>query len=199
MSPDVKAFIENNIALLEAHEFDTFYEKAQQEFKYPQVHELAISLEFAGIHSLDNMTFIPEGYFMYSSAIDDYTVPKNIVRICFKAFYVSDLRVIRTNNVIELDYQAFGHCYMLTDVILDEGMQFIQDCAFEDCEELNNVIIPKSLEGFGHNVFYGCSNLTELRYKGTISEWNKIRNHEFVQEGGSYISKIICSDGIIEL
>ena len=198
LRPEVKQIIEKHITLIENEDWDTLFEKLQKEW-IPQVTgKFAETLLSCGIDPLKTLTFIPEGYFLLSG-ISKYNIPKNIKRICYKAFYASDIeKMIIPSNVFDIDQYAFEACDFLTTFIAEEGLKVISDGAFYACDELVDVTLPKSLSVLGRDVFYGCSNLTEVKYNGTVNKWEKIRNHEFINEG-NYISKIICSDGEINL
>lgn len=193
-----KEIIERNIKLIENEEWDAFFEKIQEDYIPQTVSKVARALEVANLDPLTELSFIPEGYFLLSS-IHEYTTPSNIKRICYKAFYASDVETVRvTGNVFDVGQFVFEACDFLESVTFEEGVRYIEDAVFYSCEELTTVILPKSLEVLGHNVFNGCDKLTEIVYNGTKEEWLKIRNHEFINEG-SYISRIICYDEIIEL
>ena len=194
----VKEILEKYIEWIEKEDWENFFERIQEDYIPQTVAKVARALEIAGIDPLPELSFIPEGYFLLSS-IQEYTTPANIRRICYKAFYASDVQTVHvTGNVYDLGQYVFEGCDFLESVTFDEGVKYISDAVFYSCEELTTVILPKSLEVLGHNVFNGCDKLTEIKYNGTCEEWRKVRNHEFINEG-SYISKIICSDDIIIL
>lgn len=198
LRPEVKEILEKYISLIETNQWDTFFENIQNDWIPQTIGKVAETLESAGIFPLPYMTFIPEGYFILS-LITEYTIPKNITRICYKAFCASDIeKIVIPSNVFDINQFAFEGCDFLTTFISEEGLHYIDDGCFYSCEALIHVTFPKSLKRIGHNVFNRCDNLTEIHYKGTVEEWNKISNHEFVNEG-SYVSKIICIDGEINL
>lgn len=198
LRPEVKEILEKHINLIENNEWDSFFTTIQNEWIPQVVGKVAETLERVGIFPLKYTTFIPEGYFILCP-ISEYTIPKNITRICYKAFYASDIeKIVIPSNVFDINQYAFEGCDFLTTFIAEEGLEFISDAAFYACDELVDVTLPRSLSRIGHNVFNGCSKLTEVKYNGTIDEWNKIVNREFINEG-SYIRNIICSDGTIEL
>lgn len=194
----VKELLERYIKWIEKDDWENFFERIQAEYIPQTVSKVARALETAGINPLSELSFIPEGYFLLSQ-ISEYTTPSNIKRICYKAFYASDVETVHiTGNVYDVNQFAFEGCDFLESIIFDEGVEYIDDAVFYSCEELTTVVLPKSLKRIGHNVFNGCYKLTEITYNGTCEEWQKIYNHEFINEG-TYIIKIICSDDTIIL
>lgn len=194
----VKEIIEKYIKLIEQDQWDKFFEIVQEQWIPQIVGKVAETLEKSGIFPLPYMTFIPEGYFILCG-ISSYTIPSNIQRICYKAFYASDIEeMVVPSNVYDVGQYAFEACDFLTTITFDEGVKYISDGCFYNCDELESVFLPKSIENFGHNMFNSCNKLTQINYAGTVNMWKHIRNHEFINEG-SYISRIICSDGTIEL
>lgn len=199
LRPEVKTILEKYIHLIESGKWDIFFETIQSNWVPQIVGKVAETLELANIFPLTEMTFIPEGYFYINNKLKTYVVPANITRICYKAFNASDIEKIHvTSNVYDINQSAFADCHFLETVIIDEGINYIDDTCFYSCDALDSVILPKSLKRIGHNVFNSCDVLTEIHYNGTIDDWNKIINREFIDEG-SYISKIICIDGEINL
>lgn len=69
--------------------------------------------------------------------------------------------------------------------------------AFAGNNVLKRVFLPRSITTKGKDIFYGCSQLTEIWYDGTIEEYNEnIGTTKF----GALINpkcKIICTDGDI--
>ena len=194
----VKEILEKYIKWIENDDWENFFERIQEDYIPQTIAKVARTLESADVFPLPLLSFIPEGYFL-NSPIQAFTTPSNIKRICYKAFYASDVENVHiTGNVYDVNQYAFEGCDFLESIIFDEGVKYIDDSVFYACDELIKVVLPKSLESLGHNVFNGCDKLTEITYNGTCDEWRKVRNHEFINEG-SYISKIICSDDIIIL
>lgn len=71
------------------------------------------------------------------------------------------------------------------------------DRAFAGNNVLKRVFLPRGITAKGNDIFYGCSQLTEIWYDGTIEEYNEnIGTTEF----GALINpkcKIICTNGDI--
>lgn len=47
----------------------------------------------------------------------------------------------------------------ITEVVIEEGVKSIGNCAFKDCASLTAVSIPDTISSVGVEAFYGCSNL----------------------------------------
>ena len=71
--------------------------------------------------------------------------------------------------------------------------------AFSGNNVLKRVFLPRGITTKGNDIFYGCSQLTEIWYDGTIEEYNEnIGTTKF----GALINpkcKIICTDGDISV
>lgn len=76
-------------------------------------------------------------------------------------------------------------------------LNVLGDRAFAGNNVLKRVFLPRSINTKGNDIFYGCSQLTEIWYDGTIEEYNEnIGTTTF----GVLINincKIICTDGDI--
>lgn len=65
------------------------------------------------------------------------------------------------------------------------------------------VVIPSEYEGkpvtsIGDAAFYGCSSPTEIKFNGTVAQWNAISNGLYWNNGVP-ATKVICSDGEVAL
>lgn len=78
-----------------------------------------------------------------------------------------------------------------------DGLNILGNRAFAGNNVLKRVFLPHRITTKGNDIFYGCSQLTEIWYDGTIKEYNKnIGTTTF----GALINpkcKIICTDGDI--
>ena len=88
----------------------------------------------AGIES------IPKGIFMWS-ALSSFTVPDTVKTIGFA---------------------AFSNCRMLTELHLNDGLEVLDDYAFETAVGLTSMIFPDSVTRIGAYCFQFCSNIEEI-------------------------------------
>ena len=60
----------------------------------------------------------------------------------------------------------------------EDGVKFIGERAFQACNSIESIIIPKSIEEVGAMAFYGDNNLKEVIFKGkTMDEVRAMENY----------------------
>ena len=52
-------------------------------------------------------------------------------------------------------------------VVLEEGVEVIQDRAFEDCAGITEIVLPTTLKTIGASAFEGCSGITKINFADT--------------------------------
>ena len=168
-----KVFIEQYISLITENKFEDLYRIALRE--NIAIEDLTNSLFQADINPLEHTSYVPQEFFYRSTkSIDGFIIPNNIVDIRERAFYETDL----------------------TEIVIPEGVQSIYTVAFARCKDLLFVTIPHSIEFIDRAVFTGCESLAEVRYNGTIEEWNKIDRHDkWLSVSGVLTAKLICKNG----
>ena len=168
-----KVFIEQYIDLITEHKFEDLYRIALRE--HVVIEDLTNSLLKADIDPLEHMSYIPQEFFYKSTkSIDGFIIPNNIEDIRERAFYETDL----------------------TEIQIPEGVKSIYTLAFSRCKNLLFVTIPHSIEFIDRAVFTGCESLAEVRYNGTVNEWNKIDRHDkWLSISGVLTVKLICEEG----
>ena len=172
MTEEVNNFIEENIELIEQQRWEESYRK-----RFPI--GFTETLLESNINPLEQgLNYIPK-YFLYNSNIKEFIIP---------------------NNVESIGYNAFRSCSSLTSVVIGDGVKTIGDAAFFDCESLKHVIIGNNVTSMGESLFWNCKSLISIKYLGTKREaLTKLKVRNKLWREDSAISKIICTDGIIEL
>lgn len=104
---------------------------------------------------------------------------------------------IKIPSCVHIDTCAFSHCYSLEEIILPDNLEHLGEGAFCYCESLRSIEIPSNVTRIEGSVFFNCESLTEIilpknlkqidafaivncdilsniKYNGTIEEWNSI-------------------------
>ena len=100
------------------------------------------------------------------------------------------------DRVTSIGVFAFNSCGF-TSITLPNNITTIGDCVFSSCIRLISITIPDSVISIGQYAFIECLNLTNIRYNGTIEQWNAIEKESgWNFETGNYT--IHCTDGDIK-
>lgn len=86
----------------------------------------------------------------------------------------SSLTSVYAPLLTNIEASMFCYCKSLESVILSLEMTHIGELAFVDCSSISSIVIPKSVLKIDRNAFSGCSQLLDIYYTGTESEWNAI-------------------------
>jgi len=85
------------------------------------------------------------------------------------------------SGVKRIDNSAFENCWNIQEVIIPEGVEEIGHSAFAYCHNLTDILFPNSLkkiEGYAfRNIFDGgksYSNLERITYIGLEEDWNNV-------------------------
>ena len=106
--------------------------------------------------------------------------------------------VIIPNSITTISDNAFTRCSSLTSMTIGNSVTSIGAYAFYNCVGLTNIIIPNSVTRIGYYAFYRCSSLAEIKFKGTIEQWNAIQKNSYWNSDVP-ATKVICSDGEVTL
>lgn len=114
-----------------------------------------------------------------------------------KCYYMKSIRLPYSLKKVG-DY-AFTYCRHLEKVEISEGTTSLGSFTFYNCTNLKSITIPNSITAIGYAPFSYCSSLSTINYRGTKAQWNSISKNNWRENAYSCISKVVCSDGIIEL
>ena len=107
--------------------------------------------------------------------------------------------IILPSSILKIGNYAFTYCTYLNSVEISEGTTSLGNYPFWKCTGLKSVTIPKSITSLGYAPFSYCSSLNTINYRGTKAQWNCISKSNWRDNAYSYIKKVICTDGVIEL
>ncbi len=107
---------------------------------------------------------------------EKFTIPNGVISIGYSAFSgcASLKSVIIPDSATSIDIWAFSGCTGLTSVIIPDSVTSIEYGLFCDCERLASIVIPDSITYISEEAFWGCKNLTDVYYKGTKQQKEKI-------------------------
>lgn len=106
--------------------------------------------------------------------------------------------VILSNSITSINYEAFYGCHSLTYIAIPEGVTTICDRGFAQSMSLAQITIPSSVTSIG-NIFWECSNLTDVHYGGTEEEWKAIDIDSYTKERLKNVSiHYLIKSGICE-
>lgn len=113
---------------------------------------------------------IPQTLIKYPEARPDkhYSVLNGVDTIRDGAFESSLLEsVYIPQNVKELGYSTFSYSNVKR-VVIDEGLEEIQQTAFSQCENLQSVYLPSSITTIQEQAFLYNYNLANITFAGTV-------------------------------
>ena len=116
---------------------------------------------------IDGVLFSPDGkeLMCYPQGRKDtrYTVPDRVEIIGSYSFYKSYLSDIILPNCVEhINDCAFQYCTHLKKINLPDNLKDIGNCAFDSCFDLSNVILPQKIGTIYQNAFSSCTSLKSI-------------------------------------
>ncbi|MCR5456834.1 MAG: leucine-rich repeat protein [Clostridiales bacterium] len=78
-------------------------------------------------------------------------------------------------SVTKIGYMAFCRCKELISIVIPEGVTTIGNQAFVGCSNMTSIEIPSSVTEIQHYAFSSDNSLSDIYYKGTREQWNKIK------------------------
>lgn len=111
------------------------------------------------------------------------------------------MKGLQVKEIAELAF--FMNC-TVKEIIVPSGVTLINNRAFKECRQLEEVTLPDTIRKISFNAFDNCDSFTTIRFKGTEKQWNKItminRNNLFGTrikfDGPSRLSEFLnnCKD-----
>ena len=128
----------------------------------------------------------------------------NITGIVANAFYNQNTlnSIIMPDGITFIDGASFYGC-SITSIIIPENVTTIGRIdtfttgAFES-SGLNSVIINNKVRTIGTKTFINCSNLRNITYNGTMSQWNSINKGRFWKDNIP-ATVVHCTDGDVAI
>jgi hypothetical protein len=151
-----------NITINENIILDYFLSKTNNNFKKENIKKI----EFG------NFVSIIEGSFNSFPNLQEIYISKNIVSLkssCFKD--LSNLQIINFENdsaLITIEDNVFNNCKNLNSIILPSSLININNNAFSNCISLNNIILGSNINSLSIELFKNCTNLQSINITKNI-------------------------------
>ena len=161
----------------------------------------------------NSVKIIGEFAFLECENLTNITLPNSITEIDDFAFYgcINLETIIIPDNVKSIGRAAFASGAIVNDtklknVIFSENskLEVIKDQCFAGSEDITSITLPKSLKAIEYDAFWDCDNLAEVKFMGTVEEWNNVDTVPSISPGnvwyrGTLVTKVICSNGTVSL
>ena len=148
----------------------------------------------------DSVTTIGESAFANCTLMTSITLSNNLISVGNHAFsYCENLTIVTIpDSVTTMGESAFARCTEITSITLSNNLTGLSNGLFTACISLTSITIPNSVKSIGTNVFLFASDLEEIKFNGTIEQWQSI---EFGSRWNKGISatEVICTDGTVAL
>ena len=117
----------------------------------------------------------------------------------FCGYSLTEVRVpeaIDGKRVSKIGYGAFYKFDCLEQVVIDEGVELIEEKAFSECENLKSVSIPSSVKTIEKNAFFDCFDLREVRIS-SLADWLRIDFDNSESNPMHFCAKVYLGDELI--
>ena len=126
----------------------------------------------------DSVLSIGDYVFLNCSSLEEITIPDSVtslgdIKIASSVFYNDESNWVDGvlyigNHLIKAKTAINGECSVKS------GTRTIAAKAFENCSDITDVSIPRSLVSVGQSAFTNCTSIENVNYESTQSAWNKI-------------------------
>lgn len=117
----------------------------------------------------ESVVTLSEYAFCDCTALSDIEIPSGVKTIGSMAFgRCTALKTISIPSSVTA-YEGVFYQSALETVILEDGVTFIADKAFEGCESLSSVVIPESVKSIGMGSFDGCVSIENIEIPDSVT------------------------------
>lgn len=131
----------------------------------------------------EGTTKVVNGLFEGARALKSIILPDTITEVGSGAFSRSGLTTVDfPDSLTTIGANAFSHCLYLETFSIDEsksgqigevwpsGLSTIEDYAFENCPQIENVVLPEGITEVGQAAFSDLSNLKSVSIPKSLNE-----------------------------
>ena len=116
----------------------------------------------------NDVTSIGKRAFYNCTSITSIDLPSSVVNIDDLAFHGCKFTSIRLGATCQIGKCIFQECRQLETVVLPTNMTSIPEALFDKCYKLKNITLPENVTTIGKWAFRSCESITELPYNEKI-------------------------------
>lgn len=112
----------------------------------------------------------------YKCSIREITFPSSVKKLGEEAFYASYIKTVNFSDGLSLiKSETFAQCNNLEEITIPESMESISGIAFAHCQNLKKAVIPATTT-VNSDAFEDCENLTIYCYTNSSAHTYAIEN-----------------------
>lgn len=132
------------------------------------------------------------------NTIESVEIPTSVTSIGGDNFaFCARLKSVVIPGSIQILDNAFSDCG-LTSVKICDGVNEIGPDSFKGCFSLRRVELPSSLKAISEPAFDCCSNLTDIYYAGTKSDWEALKAKRLRKRVNKYCRVHLLNGDVIK-
>ena len=122
-------------------------------------------------HSINQqiVTKIGDNVFAGNTTITEVIIPSTVEVIGNKTFSGCTNLTSVSSNVTEIGDYAFENCEKLKDIELPKTLSYLGTGAFAGCAQLRKILLADRITEIKNDTFSGCSSLTELNISDSVT------------------------------
>ena len=208
-SKQFAAKVKSYIHLARKRGLNSVYEMFD-EYETPLLTQLLLD---SGINPMKELKWIPDNFAVETSITPDLIIPDHIYKIGEFSFFTAGLKSVRVGdnvrsigkgafannpnltqiglssygNLTHIGDGAFSNLFSIKQIYIPEGVEIIEQQAFEFNKSLDEVTLPSTLKHLGSGSFFGASRV-RVFYNGTFEDFSHI---DWKDE---YLDHVYCRD-----
>ena len=124
-----------------------------------------------------DMTTIPDYAFAFCGSLIDFELPNSVTTIGDMTFAFTGLYQVNIPGSVKyIGLWGFQDCDNLETVILNNGILEIEQQAFYGCNNLKNVVLPNTINKLSEMLFSDCKGLENISIPNSVKV---LENHVF--------------------